>query len=71
MGRRGKEGDHKGSGWPQREEARLFLDGDCEEGVKDPVGAGLALPKSNTKTEVQSDEAICQGPDRCQFCLDF
>lgn len=39
--------------------ARLFLDGDCEEGVKDPVVAGLAL--FNPKTEVQSDEAICPG----------
>lgn len=67
----GREGDYKGSGWPQREEARLFLDGDCEEGVKDLVVAGLVLSKPDTKKEFQSDEAICPGLDRSQFCLDF
>lgn len=67
MGRTGREGDYKGSGWPQREEARLFLDGDCEEGVKDTVGAGLALSKSNTKAEVRADEEIC--PGTCQVTV--
>lgn len=71
MGRMGREEDHKGSGWPQREEARTFLDSDCEEGVKDPVGAGLVLIQARYKKEFQSDKAICPGLDRLQFCLDF